>query len=686
MLSCVERCVGYLRLCFTRDGCASKEETGQRVLIFIVACVAAVGCLATIMTLDIAKEKLLFLSMVLTILCNVPCLIYVLLKARLTEALIQASVIGSYIALCFGDLTGRGVNTLAWPVFVLVLDFSLVLGLKDRFSAGLVGCSVGWLLLMTVESVMRFGLYDAPLTTSQETRREVWGRAVDCTALPCPEEVSVAFQRFLVSTVVFSIDYIATRGFAASVRKEQATMQRTIDTVQEIAVLLAAYDLDRVNEILSKSALPAEMHSALEALESHLRQYQPYIPSALFDIIDESPRKHSQLIAAPGLKSNHATIAFTDIRGSTAIWEATGAMREALRVHNAVMRTALDESGGYEVKTIGDAFMIAFDTLDHGIRFGLTIQERLLEAIWPPALLDIPICSIRGTLWGGLTVRVGVNSGEVSHERNALTDRYDYFGNTVNVASRLESLCIPGAVAIPTPLWESVAINIHAYSESRPLSLKGVAGVVDVSSVWPQILRGRKQFPLERRVSSKTVSDAESISTPKSSQNVGKQCITSVATIGVLEMASSSLREFGLYLEGVAVALDAGGGTWLSLTGNRICVGFNISRTTKAHVESALRFVQKIMRGDQLTAAGTASGTIQHGTVGTRTHRFLAAIGTPLQRSEALCSQTPHLCRYSPQEGIQLPVSLQYALESLGEGVYKVLPIEDSAVDLVSTL
>ena len=54
------------------------------------------------------------------------------------------------------------------------------------------------------------------------------------------------------------------------------------------------------------------------------------------------------------------TLVFTDIEGSTVLWEHLGkAFKPVLDLHNQIFREAIAEFGGYEVKTEGDAFMVA---------------------------------------------------------------------------------------------------------------------------------------------------------------------------------------------------------------------------------------------------------------------------------------------------------------------------------------
>ena len=83
------------------------------------------------------------------------------------------------------------------------------------------------------------------------------------------------------------------------------------------------------------------------------------------------------------------TLVFTDIEGSTALWEHLGAdFQPALDLHDALLRSAIADHDGYEVKTEGDAFMVAFAEATDAVRFCLDVQERLHEADWPSRLLE----------------------------------------------------------------------------------------------------------------------------------------------------------------------------------------------------------------------------------------------------------------------------------------------------------
>ena len=62
-------------------------------------------------------------------------------------------------------------------------------------------------------------------------------------------------------------------------------------------------------------------------------------------------------IAAP---SGSVTFLFTDVEGSTRLWaEDPDAMSASLRVHDQIMRSSIEERGGYVFTTAGDAFCAA---------------------------------------------------------------------------------------------------------------------------------------------------------------------------------------------------------------------------------------------------------------------------------------------------------------------------------------
>jgi len=123
------------------------------------------------------------------------------------------------------------------------------------------------------------------------------------------------------------------------------------------------------------------------------------------------------------------TLLFTDIEGSTRLWEAEpDAMAVALRLHDDILRGSIERAGGFVFKTVGDAFHATFSTAEAALDAVLAAQRALVDAEWPTSR---PI-----------RVRMGLHTG-ACEER----DR-DYFGPAVNRVARLESVAHGGQVLL----------------------------------------------------------------------------------------------------------------------------------------------------------------------------------------------------------------------------------------------
>ena len=677
------------------DGILDKKDTHKRKLFFVYT-VAALLAMMTgfIEALSDPRGRYLYCATRVFSVCAalyatvlVPC------KVKLTTPAIVFIAYSYALAIFGADVTARAVGNTAWPLLVVVVDFLLVMEVPTRHSMCLVCVAVVYFVVMGVEDFFRFGILDIPGILPQEERAAYMERAQQCTDLPCATRI-YGLNRQIVAVTVFVIDFIATRGFARGLLKEQASMERTINAVQEIAALLAGYDVEQVAELLKahEGDLPEGMTAALRNLEENLRKYRPYLPAALFEVDEDGVQQPT--VAPPGLDSETATIVFTDIRASTSIWEnAPEGMRAGLQIHNTVMREVMRMCGGYEVKTIGDAFMIAFASTFDGVAFGLRVQERLFEADWPASLLeDAPICSRQGSLWGGLTVRIGVNTGPVTVEQNTLTGRTDYFGHTVNVASRLESTCTPGAVAVPSDLWTSVSGLCSAVAGvSEAVHLKGVSGSTLVCCVWPASLGGRRKTPLCESSSPtddehNTMSFSTCASSVSSTHNIALSTRQTSGTLGVAQLAVGDVgqkiafNQMSSRLTTLTTALEQSGGSLVTLLGNCVCVGWNVSRSAPAHMENAIRFVQRMSVKSALNGAGLASGPVQHGDVGARSQRFVTVMGDVVRRSWALCEEAVRdgvVCLYEPPEGTTLPSALEDVLVQ-HKGCYRVLEAQDN--------
>lgn len=105
---------------------------------------------------------------------------------------------------------------------------------------------------------------------------------------------------------------------------------------------------------------------------------------------DSNLRKLEQEIEPP---IGSLALVFTDIKNSTLLWDSYPApMRSAIKIHNNIMRRQLRISGGYEVKTEGDAFMVAFPSPTSALLWCFLVQQNLVSADWPSEILETDQC------------------------------------------------------------------------------------------------------------------------------------------------------------------------------------------------------------------------------------------------------------------------------------------------------
>jgi predicted ATPase/class 3 adenylate cyclase len=131
----------------------------------------------------------------------------------------------------------------------------------------------------------------------------------------------------------------------------------------------------------------------------------------------------------PVLPSGTVTFVFTDIEGSTAMWERAPAIMPAvLARHDELMRDAIDRHGGYVFATGGDGYAVAFAGAGPAVGFAVEAQRAMRAPEWPD------VTPIR--------VRMAINTGEVN-ERDG-----DYFGPAVNRTARMMSTAHGGQVVV----------------------------------------------------------------------------------------------------------------------------------------------------------------------------------------------------------------------------------------------
>ena len=137
------------------------------------------------------------------------------------------------------------------------------------------------------------------------------------------------------------------------------------------------------------------------------------------------------------------TLMFTDLKGSTALYERIGdaAAYHLVRDHFAFLAAQVRENEGAIVKTIGDAVMAAFLAPSAAVKAALAIQKRVAEFNSAHAAKD-------GRT--GIMIKLGLHKGPCIAV--TLNERLDYFGGTVNLAARLQGRSEGGDIVLSQAL------------------------------------------------------------------------------------------------------------------------------------------------------------------------------------------------------------------------------------------
>jgi adenylate cyclase len=194
-------------------------------------------------------------------------------------------------------------------------------------------------------------------------------------------------------------------------------------------------------------------------------------------------------------------IIFTDIKKSTGLWETCPeAMRSAIQIHNDILRRQLGIIGGYEVKTEGDAFMVAFATTTAALLWCFNCQNQLLEAEWPTEILEQPQCQVvvdmeNNVIFRGLSVRMGGHWGEPVCEKDPVTNRMDYFGPMVNRASRISAVADGGQIFVSSDFMTDIQRNLEIFADAeRSASTSSTESHPRVDSLGQNIRRELNQL------------------------------------------------------------------------------------------------------------------------------------------------------------------------------------------------
>jgi len=167
-------------------------------------------------------------------------------------------------------------------------------------------------------------------------------------------------------------------------------------------------------------------------------------------------RRRSNVASLP---SGTVTFLFTDIEGSTRLWETQReAMTSALARHDALLRQCIEAHGGYVVKTLGDGIHAVFVTASNALQAALAAQQALRAESWSDH--------------AQLRVRMALHTGTAELREG------DYYGPTLNRAARLMGIGHGGQTLLSAATYDLCSDLLPPGVSLKPLgeySLKDLA-------------------------------------------------------------------------------------------------------------------------------------------------------------------------------------------------------------------
>jgi class 3 adenylate cyclase len=300
---------------------------------------------------------------------------------------------------------------------------------------------------------------------------------LDAVELPAGEKAQVSLQLpagtvILFDPVTHAARYIEMKGEPTSERrtltvgysKVKAPTETTEIQPGPVRITLENHSRERV--LPGLWFLSDEMNDTIGRRRpfltaKHLLTNQTFRDLYRTDTLDVDQR----------LKITSLTFLFTDLKGSTDLYERVGDLVafDLVKTHFQVLNDIVAEESGAVVKTIGDAVMATFPTPDKALTAALRMREAM-DGL-----------NRKEGNKGDLLLKIGIHEGPCLAV--SLNERQDYFGQTVNIASRVQGLAGTRSILTTAPVVQNPdaaavlrAGGLHPTSQQRL-----VRGVGDVA-------------------------------------------------------------------------------------------------------------------------------------------------------------------------------------------------------------
>src|SRR6266404_2373859 len=330
------------------------------------------------------------------------------------------------------------------------------------------------------------------LTIWEYYRQVFWGTAVDlpeenleaamqkitldAVELPAGEKALLSLQLpvgfvIVLEPATHSAQFVEVKGEPTDERQNLALVYHNVRATTAITELRPGPLRLSLDNRTGTRVLPA-VFLVNDAMNALIGKRQPYLSAKRLlsnQTFRDIYRTHT-LDIDQRLKITSLTFLFTDLKGSTELYERVGDLvaYDLVRAHFQVLNEIVAAERGAVLKTIGDAVMATFPAPDRAMAAALKMREAVKD------------------LKGDLLLKIGIHEGPCLAV--SLNERQDYFGRTVNIAARVQGLATSRSIfATRRVVRDSKASKllqsngIAATPEKR--SLRGIANQFEIFEI-----------------------------------------------------------------------------------------------------------------------------------------------------------------------------------------------------------
>jgi class 3 adenylate cyclase len=305
---------------------------------------------------------------------------------------------------------------------------------------------------------------------------------LDALELPAGEKAVMSLQlppQFIIvfEPVTHTAQFIDVQGEPTKERQQLSLIYSKTPTPTGGTITLRPGPLRLALENQAGVRVLPSVFIAADALHHLIGKRKPFLTAKRM-LTNQTFRdvfKADNLSIDQRLKITSLTFLFTDLKGSTALYERVGdlAAFDLVRAHFHALLEIISSEKGAVVKTIGDAVMATFIRPEHAIVAGLRMR----------AAMDV-LNVQRGTQ--DLVVKIGIHEGPCLAVM--LNERQDYFGQTVNIAARVQSLSTSQEMHITGPVNDAPAVAAILRREAitpiqKQAALRGIADKIVVYEI-----------------------------------------------------------------------------------------------------------------------------------------------------------------------------------------------------------